>query len=432
MIAWLLAWVSLAFAAAPIHELELRGGVDPGSADYLLTAFERAQAEGAGAVLLRLDTPGGLVSSTREIVQAQLTSEVPILVWVEPAGARAGSAGVFLTAAAHVAAMAPSTTIGAAHPVSLFGGRGGGEESKESEVVEQKMMEDMLAWVRAIAEKRGRNSEWLEAAVRDSTAATAREALEAGVIDHIAASVDELLEAVDGQVVQTAAGPVTLRTAGAPRIPIAMTPRQQVVHLLSSPNVLFALLGLGLLGLYIEFHQPGLLIPGALGVVALLGAAVGLSMLPFNAAGLLLIVVGFVLFALEAHASTMGALAVAGAGALTLGGLLLFDVASFDLSIDGSVLATVVAVVAALAVGLAWLVLRDRRDPIATGAEALAGARGTVHVGGEGQGWVRVEGEEWRATWDGALAPGTPVRIHTVDGLTLRVAPLSEPPEPRS
>lgn len=415
--------ITMAALAGTIPVLELRGTVDPGSADYIVTGIADAEAAAAPAVVLTLDTPGGLLTSAREIVQAELTAEVPVIVYVEPSGARAGSAGVFLTLAAHVAAMAPGTTIGAAHPVQLFGGGGeGGEESeKKDDTMEEKILEDTMAWARAIAERRGRSVEWAERAVRESDALTDGEAVELQVVDLIAPDLETLLAEIDGRTVETASGPVTLRTAGLVPVLVRMTFRQQVLHLLGDPNVLFILIVLGMLGLYTEFHNPGLIIPGAVGLLCLLGAAIGLSVIPFNAGGLILLLFGFGCFALEIYTPTFGALTAAGVIAVALGGVLLFDVTGFDLSISPWILATVAAGAGAIALILAWLIVRDRQVKPSTGAEGLVGMSGTITVGGEGRGRVTVHGEDWAARWKGDLPEGRRVRVVRMDGLTLEV-----------
>jgi membrane-bound serine protease (ClpP class) len=423
--------MTMAALAGTVPVLELRGSVDPGSADYIVKGIEAAEAAGAPAVVLTLDTPGGLLTSAREIVQAELTAEVPVIVYVEPSGARAGSAGVFLTMAAHVAVMAPGTTIGAAHPVQLFGGAGEEEEGEQDATMEEKILEDTMAWARAIAEQRGRSAEWAEAAVRESDAITDGEAVELNVVDLVAPDLETLLQLVDGRVVETASGSVTLRTAGLVPDFVRMTFRQQVLHLLGDPNLLFILIVLGMLGLYTEFHNPGLIIPGAVGVLCLLGAAIGLSVIPFNAGGLLLLLFGFGCFALEIYTPTFGALTAAGVVAVALGGVLLFEVTGFDLSISPWILGGVAVGAGAIALALAWLILRDRRMKPATGAEGLVGMIGVVTVGGDGRGRVSVHGEDWAALWKGDLPEGRRVRVVRMDGLTLEVTLLGDDNDPR-
>ncbi len=421
MFALLVLWFS-AFAAE-VHLLDVRGSIDPGTADYVETGLRAAEERGAAAVILRLDTPGGLVESARAIVRAELGAEVPVVVYVAPTGARAASAGLFVTLAANVAAMAPGTTIGAATPVPL----GGGEpaEGEGGGAIDAKVLEDTAAWVRAVATQRGRNGEWAERAVRESVAATDDEALALDVIDLVAADLDALLEALDGRTVTVGGREVALVTAGAEVVEVPMTTRQQVVHTLSDPNLLFLLVTIGMLCLYIELLNPGIVVPGAVGVVLLLAAAVGLSILPFNAAGLALIVGGAILLGLEAFVTSSGLLAVTGVAALALGGLLLFErVPGFDLSVDPRVIVGIAVMAGFAAIGLAYQVTRSQRRRVLTGAEALLGAQGIVIVGGHGAGRVLLEGEDWAAHWDGALSENQPVRVVGLRGLLVEVAPV--------
>lgn len=436
MLALLLLLLSAAFAG-PVHVLRLNGGVDPGSADYLIQGMHAADQAGASAVIIQLDTPGGLLQSAREIVSAELASPVPVVVWVGPSGARAGSAGVFLTLAANVATMAPGTTIGAAHPVSLFG-----DDQKAPEpaadpaqpaqpaeggaapgptVMDEKILNDTLAWARAIAAERGRNATWAESSVRESAAITDREALEQGVIDLVAADLPSLLDALHGRTVQTADGARVLDTRGAALVEVPMSARQRLAHFLGDPNVLFALIGLGLLALYIEYQSPGLIVPGALGVLCLLGAGVGLSVLPFQLGGLLLVVAGFVTIGLEAYIGGKGIFGVLGTLGVIVGGLLLFEVEGFDLRVDPMALLGVGLFVLVIAVVLGTLLTRAQLRPVLTGAEAMRGMTGVVIIGGEGRGHVRVQGEDWAASWSGVFETGAPIRVTRVDGQQLLV-----------
>ncbi len=440
MLPFLLAMMiaALQAGAGVIPVLTLDGGVDPGSADYLVSGIEQAEADGADAVIIVMDTPGGLLSSTREIVQAQLGAAVPVVVYISPSGARAGSAGVFITMAAHVAVMAPGTTIGAAHPVDLLGGGIGpkGEDEEEGagdEVMQEKILNDTLAWSRAIAEQRGRSIEFAEAAVRTSESITDSEALEQNVVDLVVADLATLVEQLDGRVVQTSSGEVTLNTSGSSLSHKGMDLRQRVMHFLGDPNVIFVLLGLGLLGLYIEYHNPGLIVPGVLGACFLISVAVALSIVPFNVGGLILVVVGFALFALEVWIPSYGALTIGGVLCLVLGGILLFNVQEFDLRVQLSTLITVAVLAGLLALGVGTLVLRSHKRKVATGSEGLMGDEGEVTEGGSGKGWVVVDGAIWKAAWSGELQAGTAVRVVAVKRLVLHVEPLSsvltnEPP----
>lgn len=456
MFALLLALIASALAA-PVHVLTLKGGVDPGSAAYIVEGIAAAEQAGAAAVVLELDTPGGLLSSARDIVSAELGSEVPVIVWVGPSGARAGSAGVFLTLAAHVAVMAPGTTIGAAHPVSLFGdnpkeapaepatsppaeqpaepeGDPAGDPGADPIVdgvdpMSAKILNDTLAWTRAIAAERGRNAAWAESAVRESAAITDREALENGVVDLISPDLRALLDTVDGRVIDLKGEHHTLQTAGAELVRVEMSLRQRIAHFLGDPNVLLALIGLGALGFYIEFQAPGQVIPGAAGALCILAAGVGLSVLPFQLGGLLLVIAGFVAIGLEAYVGGKGVLAVLGGLGVVGGGLLMFDVAGFDLRVNPFALSFVAAFILLVAVGLGAAIARSQGRTVSTGAEGMVAQTGTVIIGGVGGGRVRVQGEDWAASWDGTLEPGAIVRVTKMVGMKLMVE--SETPTQR-
>ena len=457
----ILLLTSLGALAETVPVLTLDGTVDPGSADYLVQGIQHAQDADAPAVLILLNTPGGLVDSSRKIVEAELGSQIPVIVFVSPSGAWAGSAGTFITLAAHVAAMAPSTTIGAAHPVQMHGQVGaqvegllpeilggaegdgdaaedGAEASPEMELMDQlrevfqkdepseeKAVNTIAAWARTIAEQHGRDADWAESAVRESASITERDALERGVIELVARDVDDLFQLLDGREVELPGGFVTLSTAGWRSDHVPMSRRQQVVHLLANPNNLMIIFTVGMLGLFIEFKNPGMIVPGVLGVVLLLLAAVGFSSVPFNVAGLMLVLLAFILFALEIWTPTFGAFTIGGIVSLIMGGLLLFDVEGFDLSVDWSVLVTMAAMAAAITTLLAFLVVKAHRHKVQTGAEGLVGALGVIVEGGDGGGWIEVEGETWRGQWGGVLQAGTEVRVVRMERLRLLVEPAS-------
>jgi membrane-bound serine protease (ClpP class) len=426
--ALLAVWCTLFGSAwgAEVHVLDVEGAIDPGTADYVVAGLRAAEDAGAAAVIVRLDTPGGLIESARAIVRAELGAEVPVVVFVAPTGARAASAGLFLTLAAHVAVMAPGTTIGAATPVSL----GGGDQAEGGGAMERKVLEDTAAWARAVATQRGRNGEWAERAVREAVAATDAEAVELGVVDLVAANLEALLEAIDGRTVTVDGRDVVLSTAGATVVEVPMTARQRVVHAISDPNVVFLLVTLGMLGLYIELLNPGLVAPGAIGLACLIAATVGLSILPFNAAGLALIVGGAVLIGMEVFVATNGLLAIAGVSALALGGLLLFErVPGFDLRVDPRVLFGIAMIAGFTVLAFATQVAIAQRRRVQTGAEALVGADGVVIIGGVGAGRVRVEGEDWAARWKGVMPPGREVRVTALHGLLVEVVPTEGTPD---
>jgi len=413
-----------------IHVIELDGAVGPGSANYIVSGIEEAEQAGVSAVVIVIDTPGGLLDSTRDIVKAELGADVPVIAYVTPAGARAGSAGVFITMAAHIAVMAPGTTIGAAHPVSAFGG----DESTNPDetIMGEKVMNDTLSWARAIAEQRDRPMDWSEDSVRDSKSITSREALEAGIIDIVADDLDDLLQQVHGMSVTTPSGTVVLDTAGATQYAQEMVLEEKLLHFLGDPNVLYALIALGLLCLYVEFHNPGLVVPGVLGVAFLIAGGIGLSIVPFNIGGLLLVVLGFALFALELWIPSYGALTIGGILSLVAGGILMFNGEDplFDVGVAYSTIAAVALTVGGLVLAVGYLVIQAQRGRVAIGTEGLPGETATVTSGGDCEGWVMVDGAIWKATWPGELTKGTEVKVLSVESLVLTVAPLeaSKPP----
>jgi len=411
----------------------LVGIVNPGTAAYLASAVDEAAARGCGAVLVRLDTPGGLLEATRKIVQRFLSAPVPVIVHVAPAGARAGSAGVFITLSAHVAAMAPGTNIGAAHPVV-----GGGRDPEEAggEELAKKIENDTAALARAIAEQRQRNVQWAEDAVRESISATDREALEAGVIDLVEADQGALLAAVHGRLVKIAGEDVPIRTRGAPVVDHPMTISQRARSFLGNPNVTYALLSLGFLALLLELYNPGMIVPGAIGALCLLLGGIGLEVLPVNVGALLLIAAAIALFVAEIYVTSFGLLAAGGIGCLVVGAALLVNKADPDYLVDPSfgvswtVVLPLAVVVGLAAIGLGFQATKEMRKRAKTGAEGLVDARATVldTIPATGEGWVRANGERWRArSRQGEISAGASVRVAGVDGLVLEVTP--EPPE---
>ncbi len=417
----LFALAGPAAAQGSVYLLELRGDINPVTARYVVRALEVARREGAEAVILQLDTPGGLMDSMRQIVQAILDSPVPVVVYVAPAGARAGSAGVFVTYAAHVAAMAPGTNLGAAHPVSL----GGGEEGMD-ETMAEKVTNDAAAQIRALAQLRGRNVEWGEQAVRESASATAEEALELGVVDLIAPDLPALLEALDGREVETIAGVRVLRTRGAVPVPLPMTWVERFLNYLANPNIAYLLLSLGTLAILYELSNPGAILPGVAGGIALILGFFALQVLPFNAAGLALMAFAFVLFGLEVFVTSHGILGIGGVVAFILGSLLLFDVPGAEgLRISRSVLLGTSSGIALLVGILVWLVAQGQRRRPAVGAEALLGQRAQVRraIPAGGWGMIFLEGALWQARSEdgGPIPEGAWVQVVGVEGLRLTV-----------
>jgi membrane-bound serine protease (ClpP class) len=405
---------------------QFTGSVDPGSAAHLIDAIHAAERQGAEALVVRLDTPGGLLSATRDAVQAELSAKVPIVFWVGPPGARAGSAGVFLTLAANVAAMAPSSNIGAAHPVDLFGSEK--PDDGKPDTMRLKMENDTAAFVRGIAERRSRNVEWAEKSVRDSESVTASKALELHVIDLIAEDIPELLQKIDGRRV----GDVTLHTAGVELREMPWTVRDRVLHTLADPEIVFLIGILGIAGILIEMFVPGTWVPGVTGAVCLLIAAVGLQMLPVHVGALALVLLGAGLFAAELYVGGHGGFIAAGAVCIVIGSLLLIGhidskfYADPDFGLSLKFVAPLGLALAAIAGSLAWKVSRSTRMPLSTGAHSLVGEVGTASeaIGTDG-GAVLVSGELWKALSASPIPKGERARVLSVRGLTLEVAPES-------
>ena len=417
-------------AAAPAQEdagplvrsVELDMTINPASAAWVEEALDEAERDGADIVILRLDTPGGLDDSTRDIVKDILAAPMPVIVYVSPNGARAASAGLFITQAGDVAAMAPETNIGSATPISL----GGGEQD---EVLGRKVRNDAAAYVRALAEGHGRNGDLAERMVRDAVNVTATEAERRDLVDIVAEDEQELVQELDGFRVQgPKAGP--LETTGARIDSVSVPFKFAALELLVNPNTVFLLFTIGLILLGIELFNPGMILPGAIGGVSLILALFGLAQLPINVAGLLLMLLAFALFAAEAFIVSHGALAAGGVVALAFGGLLLFDTDSeaFDISVP------LVLLTAAILGGFfAWIIgkaVQARHRQVLTGSEELIGAHGQVRTALDPIGHVFVKGALWRARSDHeGLRVGDAVVVESVDGLTLTVAPAPEMPE---
>jgi membrane-bound serine protease (ClpP class) len=409
-----------ATAAPPVATIQIDGVISPVTVRLVESALSRAQADGAGVLVIQLDTPGGLERSMRLICQRLLNADIPVIVYVAPTGARAASAGVFVTMAAHVAAMAPATNIGAAHPVAV----GGGSVDKESL---KKIENDAAAFVRTIALERGRNAEWAEKAVRQSVSITEREAVKLKVVDLVAESVPDLLDKVDGRTVKTARGPVTLQTRGAVVKPIEIGFRDRVLNVITDPNVAYVLMMLGMLGLFFELSNPGVILPGVIGGISLILAFFAFQSLPINFAGLLLILFGIVLLIAEIKVVSHGVLAVGGIVAMALGSLMLFDAPEIGFRVSWRVIVPTVGATAGmfLFVIAAGVRALAARSPV--GAPALVGETGVARGALSPEGQVLVHGELWRAVARGTpVEEGARVRVVGVKGLTLTVEKTGE------
>jgi membrane-bound serine protease (ClpP class) len=410
---------ALAAAPAPVSLIEIEGAITPVTVRLVSMAVERAQAERAQALVLQLDTPGGLERSMRSIVQTILNAEVPVIVYVGPTGARAASAGVFLTIAGHVAAMAPATNIGAAHPVAV-----GGQMDKE---MAKKVENDAAAFARSIATERNRNVEWAEKAVRSSVSATEREAVKLKIIDLVADNVPDLLAKVDGRTVKTTKGVVTLRTRDAPVKRIEVRFRDRFLALITDPNVAYVLMMVGMLGLFFELSNPGVILPGIIGGISIILAFFAFQSLPINWAGLLLILFGVALLIAEIKVVSHGVLTIGAVVAMVLGSLMLYDAPETGLRISWYVIIpTVGSTVALMALTVSFGMRALYGRPI-TGAVGMVGEAAVVREPLDPEGQVQVHGELWRAvSEDGPASAGETVRITGVDGLTLKVVHAGE------
>jgi len=406
--------------------LEVKAPITTGTAEYVEAGLARAKAEGFQAVAIALDTPGGHLEATREIVQRMLASDVPIVVWVGPAGARAGSAGVFITLASDVAAMHPASNIGAAHPVL-----GGGEdvEKQAGKEMARKIENDTAAFARSIAAARGRNADWAEKAVRESVSATAEEARTLRVIDVVAPDLQSALAFAEGRTASRTTGAQIIRARDATLTPADMTVRQRTLAFLSDPNVIAILMMLGTLGLALEFYHPGGIVPGALGAFFLLLAFLSMKVIPVNVGALVLILAGVALLVVEGFVTTHGIAGLAGAALLAIGALFFIDKSSAEYRFDPALLSLSPWVVWPTPIALAgllgfvgWKVARARREKLRLGAPGMIGEVGqaTSDVGPDA-GEVFVHGELWAARASQPVARGEAVRVREVRGLVLHV-----------
>lgn len=407
-------------APRPVHVARLEGVIAPSAVQFITTSLQQAQRDRAVALVIELDTPGGLDVSMRAIIKEIMASEVPIVVYVSPSGARAASAGAFLTLAAHVAAMAPGTNIGAAHPVSM-----GGEMDKE---MARKVTNDAAAYIRSIAEKRGRSVKWAEDAVRKSVSATEKEALRLGVIDLVSERLDDLLTKIDGRRVEVPSGPVTLRTKGAPLVRIEPSFRDRVLRVISDPTIAYILLLLGLAGLYFEFSTPGAILPGILGGIFLILAFYAFQTLPINYAGLLLILLAVVLFIAEAMVVSHGILTMGGVVSMLLGSMMLIDSPAPYMRISVSAILGATAATTAFFVLLVGAAVRAQRGSPKTGKEGLLGTVGVARTRLAPGGLVFVQGAIWSAEAAEVVESGEPVEVVAIDGLKLKVQKVKTDP----
>jgi membrane-bound serine protease (ClpP class) len=415
--------------------INVSGGIDTGTEDYILDAIEEAEQGDVACLVMELDTPGGMLSNTQEIVKRLLNTSVPVVVFVSPKGAQAASAGTFITMAAHVAVMAPGTRIGAAHPVnvSFMPGQGDEEENKKKQEQRDYMMEkvenDTVSFIVGAAKQRGRNTEWAEKAVRESVSITSDVAVKENVVDLEASTLTDLLEKIDGREVKIDEDTtVVLKTKGAPITRREMSLKQRLLHFLADPNILMILMALGGLGIMMEFYHPGTILPGVVGAICLLLAFTSLQILPVSWGAFLLVVAGIAMFIAEVYVTSYGLLGIGGAICFLIGGILLIDPSREphyvdpNLTVDWSVLIPLVVTMGLVVMLVGYFVMRAQRKKIETGTEGMQGlvgdARSEVNPQG---GKVFVRGEHWKAVSEEVIPEGSKIEVIRVEGLLLHV-----------
>ncbi|MFZ3019623.1 MAG: nodulation protein NfeD [Gallionella sp.] len=424
--------LSLPFSAAAgtVVVAGIDGAISPPSATYFLRALEQAKESQAELLVLKLNTPGGLDTSMREMIQAILASPVPVATYVSPSGARAASAGTYLLYASHIAAMTPGTNLGAATPVSI--GMGGEQPDRKDDgkgrapggtTMEKKVTQDAAAYLRSLAQLRHRNVEWAEKAVREAASLSAEDALKLKVVDFVATDLADLLRQADGRSVGMEGGKRRLNLAGAAIVTVERNWQERLLEAVADPNIALILMMLGVYGLLFEFYNPGIGVAGIVGVISLLLAMYALAMLPINAVGVLLLIAGISMMAAEAFFPSFGVLGIGGAVAFVVGALMLIDADVPGLQVSLALVLPLAITSALVLAGIGSFALRARRRPVVSGAEAMLGGTAEALEDFEGSGWVLAAGERWQARSDTAMKRGERARIAAVDGLILVVQP---------
>lgn len=418
----ILAVVCLILIGTPAYAGDIvvasyEGVINPVAAEYLHDALDFAHSSGAQALILKLDTPGGLDTSMRLMIKEMTGSPLPVIVFVAPSGGRAASAGVFITMAAHVAAMAPGTNIGAAHPVAM----GGGEMDS---TMKEKVENDAAAYIKSIAEQRGRNVAWAEDAVRKSISATEQEALKLKIIDMVAENIPELLKQLNGRKITLPIGSTTLSTETAMLREFPMGTRLELLKALSDPNIAYLLMSIGTIGIMAELYSPGAILPGIIGAISLILAFYSLQSIPVNYAGALLVILGVVFLLLEISVTSYGLLALGGLAAMTLGGLFLIKSDAPFMQISLSFLLPTVITVGALVGTVIWMAAKSgRRGPV-TGVEGMIGSIGIAKTDLNPRGQILIQGELWEAISQTPIRQGEAAEVTSIEGLTVNVGPV--------
>ena len=430
-----------AVAAPGRHAIivDVQGPIGPATMDFLVRSLEEAAVRNAELLIIRLDTPGGLDASTRDIVKAILNSPVPVATFVAPEGARAASAGTYILYASHIAAMSPATNVGAATPVNIIGGKppgqkgdsGGDEEDSEpaadhGDTMSRKVINDAVAYVRGLANKRGRNADWAELAVREAASITADEALETGVIDLIAKDVGDLLEQVHSRTVEVQGRDRVLDTSSLLVERLEPDWKSELLGVITSPTIAYLLLMIGVYGLLLEGYHPGAILPGVVGAICLLTALYALQMLPVNYAGFALILLGIILMIGEAMAPSFGALGIGGVIAMVIGSIILIDTDVPGFAVSRPLIGAIALVSSLGLLAIIGVAMRARKRPIVAGREQLIGTAGTALSDFEQQGSVFVHSENWSAVTVSPLHEGQAIVVTGIDGLTLEVRPADE------